>query len=220
MQTIQPFFGAIDAFLEAFLPPIDQVRPAACPACGNLAHKPDAPLGIVGHGTYERHVRGIDAAMRYAMIRIRRFLCRACEQTISVLPDLLHPRRWYGAWAILTALVLHLMRGTTATEIAERAEIVVESVTWRTPARWRRQLLDRLWGWWGRQLGARGPAESREEGRRRLVRLLAQADASPSSLRSLPRAARALVRGTVHARGLAWRLGRTAPGSIRREARM
>lgn len=220
MQTIQPLFGAIDAFLEAFLPPVDQVRPAVCPACGNLAHKPDAPLGIVGHGTYERHVRGVDATMRYAAIRVRRFLCRACELTISVLPNLLHPRRWYGAWAILTALVLHLARGTTAREIAERAGVVVESLAWRTPARWRRQLLDRLWGWWGRQLGVRGPAESREEGRRRLERLLAQVDASPPLLRAMPRAARALVRGTVHARGLVWRLGRAAPGSIRREARM
>lgn len=219
MQITHPLFGAIDAFLEDYLPRVEQLRPAACPACGNLAHKPNARLGIVGHGSYKRHVRGIDAAMRYATIRIRRFLCRACEQTISVLPDLLHPRRWYGAWAILTALVLHLMRGTTAREIAERAEVVVESLAWRAPSRWRRQLLDRLWGWWGRQLGAGGPAETREEGRRRLVRLLAQADASPSALRSLPRAARALARGTVHARGLVWRLGRAAPGSIRREAR-
>ncbi len=220
MQVTHPLFGAIDAFLEAVLPPIEQVRPAACPACGNLAHKPDARLGIVGHGSYERQIRGIDAAMRYATIRVRRFLCRACEQTISILPDLLHPRRWYGAWAILTTLVLHLMRATTAREIAERAEVVVESLAWRTPSRWRRQLLDRLWSWWGRQLGARGPAEGREEGRRRLVRLLAQAGASPSLLRSVPEAARALVRGTVHARGLVWRLGRTAPGSIRRQARM
>jgi hypothetical protein len=157
--------------------------------------------------------------MRYATIRIRRFLCRACEQTMSILPDLLHPRRWYGAWAILTALVLHLMRGTTAREIAERAEVVVESLAWRAPSRWRRQLLDRLWGWWGRQLGAKGVAETRDEGRRRLERLLAQADVEASALRSMPRAARALVRGTVHARGLAWRLGRTAPVSIRREAR-
>jgi hypothetical protein len=156
--------------------------------------------------------------MRYAVTKIRRFLCRACERTISILPDLVHPRRWYGAWAILTALVLHLVRGTTAREVAERAEVVVESLEWRTLARWRRQLLDGLWGWWGRRLRARGPAD-REEGRRRLLRLLAEADATPSMLRSMPRAARALVRGTVHARGLVWRLGRAAPGSIRREAR-
>lgn len=219
MQIVHPLFGAVDALLEAFLPEIDLVRPPSCPGCGNLAHKPNAPLGIVGHGTYERHVRGIDAAMRYAMIRIRRFFCRACEQTISILPDLLHPRRWYGAWAILTALVLHLMRGTTAREIADQAGVAVESLAWRAPSRWRRQLLDRLWGWWGRELGARGAAETRAEGRRRLARLLAQVDVSPSALRSMPRAARALVRGTVHARGLAWRLGRAAPGSIRREAR-
>lgn len=181
MQILLPIVSAVDALMDpGVFPPLDQVRPAACPRCGHPAYGADV-LGIVGHGAYDRLVLGIPSARRQVRVPVRRFLCCGCGRTISVLPDVLHPRRWWGAWVILEALVLHLVRGVASREIAEQFGLELAEPLWRAPGRWRRQLLDRLWPWWSRSLGARGPAETRREGRRRLERLVAQAGASVGS---------------------------------------
>ncbi|MCO5164804.1 MAG: hypothetical protein M9894_27785 [Planctomycetes bacterium] len=108
------------------------------------------------------------------MIPVRRYLCCECCSTTSVLPDLLYPGRWYGAWVILEALVLVFALGLPIDEV--RRELGVETSTpgWRSVHRWRRELLAPLWGWLARGLGARGLCSDREEARGRLSRLLGQ----------------------------------------------
>ena len=221
MQILLPIVSAVDALQDAaVLPPIDEVRPRTCPGCGHPAHAGER-LGIVGHGAYDRAVLGVHGAKREVRLPVRRFFCRGCRGTISVLPDLIHPRRWWGAWAILEVLVLHLVHELASAAIAARFQHAVADAAWRTPARWRRQLLERLWAWWARTLGARGPARDRPAGRRRLDRLLGQAGVSAASVSGAvaARAAAHLGRASAHAAGRAWWLARARRGSSRPDRR-
>ena len=134
-------------------PTIDQARPAFCPVCGQGFRYEDGRLAIIGHGFYKRQLLGL-AELPAGLIWIRRFLCRACRKTISILPDQAHPYRWYAAVAILQALWLHLLLGATAREVSSRFRGVASS-SWRSLRRWGQQLLQSptLWGWLGRSLG-------------------------------------------------------------------
>lgn len=221
MQIVLRIVSAVDALQDAAsLPPIDQVRPASCPICGHAAYGGET-LGIVGHGAYGRAVLGVTGARSQVRMAVRRFLCLGCRGTISVLPDLLHPRRWYGAWAILETLALFLVVGLASREIAARLELELADPVWRAPGRWRRQLLHRLWPWWARSLGARGSAPSAQVGRQRLERLVAQAGRTAKRCAGAVAAhvAAALGRGTAHAAGRSWWVGRGRRGPDARKAR-
>ncbi len=166
----------VEALLElarnpGLLPSVDALRPSSCPGCGQPASSPGKPLGIVGHGTYLRQVLGLVAAEEI-VLRIRRYLCRGCRQTLSILPHLLHPRRWYTAGVILEALRLHLLEGWGERAVRDRFSVGADSESWRSLRRWRFQLLYVLWHGLAEKFGTRGPAVTREEGRRRLRQLL------------------------------------------------
>lgn len=196
MQILRAFAVSEDALIDGFLPEVEACRPDSCPGCGQAARPPGRRLGIVGHGAYARSVRLLTPGVGQVRIAVRRFKCRGCQGTIGLLPDLLHPRRWWSAVAILWVLSRHLITGWTVRTISEHLELSVGETPWRTVRRWRRQLLERLWPGWGRMLGCRDPAPDREEGRRRLLRLLAQAGWEPGRE---PEAelARALVAGVT-----------------------
>lgn len=204
-----------DLFDPARLPSVDALRPSSCPLCGELAFRAGERLGIVGHGTYRRQVLGVPEVEGEAVIRVRRYFCRGCEGTISVLADHLHPGRWYAAGAILEALRLHLLEGSSEREIRRRFGVVIDSESWRSLRRWRSALLVVLWYWLSRRLGFRGKARTRKEGRVRLRRLFSEAGrpTKPDGAR----AARTLLRSTVHFQGLAWPLGRDPPEKLRTE---
>ena len=185
MIIVQAIVDDVEGLLQlarnpGLLPSVDALRPETCPACGQLASPPGRPLGIVGHGTYLRQVLGLVAAEEI-VLRIRRYLCRGCRQTLSVLPDLLHPRRWYAAGVILEALRLHLLEGRGERAVRNRFAVGEDPESWRSLRRWRFQLLYVLWHWLAEKFGARGPAATREEGCRRLRRLLGAMDGSKSS---------------------------------------
>lgn len=192
-------------------PPVEALRPACCPGCGQLAHEPGKRLGIVGHGTYTRQVLGVALALRDVLIRVRRYLCRGCARTIVMLPAVLHPGRWYGAGIIIEALRRHLVDGQSARQVRESLGIQVEDEGWRSLRRWRRQLLSALWGWLARTLGAKGEASTRGEGRVRLQRLLSEAGLSSSTWGGGMRAAPLLLAGRVHARATSWMAGQPRP---------
>jgi hypothetical protein len=167
---------AVDGLLDLRrrLPSVEALRPRSCPGCGRLARDAGKPaLEIVGHGTYERQVLGVDAPGG-VVIPVRRYLCCGCRATTSVLPDLLYPGRWYGAWVILEALVLVFALGLPIAEARRELGVETSTLGWRSVHRWRRELLSPLWAWLARGLGARGPCMSRDEARRRLARLLGQ----------------------------------------------
>lgn len=200
---VQALCDRIEELFEAArLPSVERLRPDSCPLCGQLAFVPGERLGIVGHGTYRRQVLGVTEADAEGIAIVRRYLCRGCERTLSVLSDHLHPGRWYAAGTILESLKLHLLEGVNESEIRQRFGIEFDAESWRTLRRWRSQLLVTLWYWLARRLGARTEPATRSEGRRRLRRLLSEGPA------------RSLLRATVHFRGLVWRLGRDPPEEL------
>jgi len=63
----------------------ESLRPENCPVCG-------AQGSLIGHGYYERKVR--DEQQAY-FIWVKRFRCKACHVTLSILPNFLVPHRQY-----------------------------------------------------------------------------------------------------------------------------
>lgn len=218
-MILQTLSVAVDALLELGrrLPSVDALRPASCPGCGSLAVVPgQRRLGIVGHGTYERQVLGLDTPGQ-VIVPVRRFLCCACLVTTSVLPDVLYPGRWYGAWVILEALVLAFALGVPIEQVRREFGVDADTRGWRSLDRWRRELLAPLWGWLAGGLGVHGASESRDEARRRLVRLLGGVGARPErgeGARVGPR----LLHGRVHDRLSLWLPEHGRPGADRRES--
>ncbi|MBK8980665.1 MAG: transposase family protein [Planctomycetes bacterium] len=153
------------------IPSVDELRPAWCPSCGQPAGtRACGGLGIVGHGSYERQVAGGVAGARDLLVRIRRYLCRGCGRTLSVLPDVLYPRRWYAATTILLALALRLLAGVTAREIRSQLASDGDGRGWKSLDRWRQQLFAPLWSWLGAQVGV--PARRTRPGQRTWLRRL------------------------------------------------
>jgi len=193
------------------VPSVEEQRPHACPLCGRPSRPCGELLGIVGHGTYLRQVQGLMSAAKALVIRVRRYLCRGCKRTISVLPDALLPGRWYAGTVILLALTLSLLVGVSAAEVRRRLGEPGETPGWKTLARWQRQLFSPLWSWVAAQLGCagHGPGGDRAQRSDRLRKLLSLhgADArSPSG--DIERVACALAGGTAHAWGKSWQIGR------------
>ena len=183
-----------------------------CPQCHHLSHLWNGLLGIVGHGTYERQVLGYPD-LGDLTIFVRRFRCLRCGVTISVLPDVLLPWRWYAAPVIFSALWQHLVQGVRTIEIQKRFGVAVEQ--WRSLRRWRSQLLVHLWSWYGPRLGARGPATTRAEGVRRVLGLRAEA-LDPTESVPQETGVRRLAASTAHIRAHAWPLGHDPPDSFSR----
>ncbi len=185
MIIVKHFLVSVESLARApfLLPSTDELRPVCCPGCGHPSQEPGQPLGIVGHGTYERQVLGLLKRGGQLLIRVRRYLCRGCLLTISVLPDELYPRRWYAAVAVILVLVKHYVEGICAEAL--RCEVGPRSgdgdYAWSQPRRWGRALLDRLWPKFRRRLGFRGAAADHAAVTKRLRRLLLHHEVSDGS---------------------------------------
>jgi hypothetical protein len=165
----------------------------------------------VGHGTYLRQVLGLVEVGKALVIRVRRYLCRGCRTTISVLPDALLPRRWYAGTAIMLALTLSLLMGIPAAEVRRRLAQPGETMGWKTLDRWQRGLLAPLWSWVAAQLGfaGRGQAEGRAQRTDRLRKLLSLYGADGRSpTEEIELIACALAVGTAHTRNESWETSR------------
>lgn len=96
--------------IQQYMKQIDDAdggRPSSCPQC--LAKEP-----LIGHGFYRRTI--VDETFD-GLIRIRRYLCRACLRTVSLLPE----------WA------LPFMRFSIP-EIARTVKARLENQDWKTAA--------------------------------------------------------------------------------------
>jgi hypothetical protein len=94
-------------FWAESLPSVARARPAQCPCCSAPSQPVGHPLGLVGHGTRERQVRGPlapGAGTTQSVIRVRRYRCRICGAVITVVPRGVARGRHFGAGAIATAL--------------------------------------------------------------------------------------------------------------------
>jgi hypothetical protein len=190
------------------LPAVEDLRPSSCPLCGQPSRPPGSNLGIVGHGTYTRQVLGlVGAAGGTLVIFVRRYVCRGCGGTISVLPDTLLPWRWYAGTAMLLALVLSLLRSQTASEVRAILGSAGATPGWKALDRWQRRLLSPLWSWVAAQIGfaCNDPGATRAARCERLRRLAALHGAHASSRdQEIESAARALAKGSAHTRTKSW----------------
>ena len=211
-MILQTLSFVVDALIEYAdrLPSVEDLRPSSCPGCGRLARDDlGSRLGIVGHGTYERLVLGLSSwAVAQPVVKIRRYLCLECKQTTSVLPDVLYPRRLYGAWVILEAVLLAVVTRKTAGEIRRLfSDDEVETPGWRSLRRWRRELAWRLWGWEAQGIGVSGPCVDEGDARKRLRRLLIRVGETTLNAGAGARAGPRLLFGHAHTRARTWRTG-------------
>jgi hypothetical protein len=102
MQILHPFAGSIQQYLEAIADP-DRYRPNHCLQC-------EAKQPLVGHGFYQRT---LVADGFEGVIRVRRYLCRLCQRTVSLLPEFALPWLRFSITVISLFLVARLLQGRT-----------------------------------------------------------------------------------------------------------
>jgi len=102
MQILHPFAGSVQQYNEQLSNP-DAHRPGHCPQC-QTKH----PLSA--HGFYTRTL--IDTAFD-GVIRVRRYLCNACQRTVSLLPEFVLPYLRSTLAVIALFLIARLFRGQT-----------------------------------------------------------------------------------------------------------
>lgn len=184
---------------------IEECRPERCPWCGAPGRDESDRLTMQSHGRYRRQALGQPGG-RGMLVWIRRFLCRLCGHTQSILPQWLHPWRWYRGDRIVEVLFRSEIRG-------EPIEQLQQEVTgtgggrrekgWRTLTRWKQDLLNKpsLFGW----LGSRA-SEALGVGARLGVLLFGQQPGGSPALEqwtveAVSNAATAALAGTCHLRG-------------------
>ncbi len=102
MQILHPFAGSVQQYAEQLADP-DCYRPGYCPQC-QTKHP------LTAHGFYTRTL--INAAFD-GIIRVRRYLCQACQRTVSLLPEFVLPYLRSSLTVIALFLIARLLRGQT-----------------------------------------------------------------------------------------------------------
>lgn len=102
MQILHPFAGTLTQYVDEISDP-SRYRPDHCPQC-------EAQQPLTGHGFYCRTLA--DTAFD-GVIRVRRYLCRCCKRTVSLLPEFALPHLRFGITVISLFLAAHLLRGFT-----------------------------------------------------------------------------------------------------------
>jgi hypothetical protein len=123
---------------HAATPSVDRVRPSRCPRCGAAARPVGEPLGLWGHGTRKRlcvgPLRFGDAPDRLT-VAVRRFLCRRCKRTCTVVPRGVCPGRIYLLGTIVWALALWALSADEPSAAAVRGRISPLKKSPHQPAR-------------------------------------------------------------------------------------
>ena len=110
MQILHPFAGSIQQYAEEITDP-DRYRPNQCPQC-------QAQHSLTAHGFYSRTL--VDAGFD-GTIRVRRYLCRPCQRTVSLLPSFALPYLRFGITLIELFLVARLLQRATLAAAATKA---------------------------------------------------------------------------------------------------
>lgn len=107
MQILHPFRGSIQQYKNEISDP-DRYRPDRCPQCQTCS-----PL--IAHGFYGRTL--VDVAFD-GFIRVRRYLCRLCKRTVSLLPEFVLPYLRFSIVVIRWFLVSRLLAKRSLREAA------------------------------------------------------------------------------------------------------
>lgn len=107
MQILHPFAGSIQQYLEEISDP-DRYRPDCCPQC-------EGKQALTGHGFYHRTLVDCDFD---GTIPVRRYLCRRCKRSVSLLPQFALPWLRFSITVISLFLVARLLQGFTLTAAA------------------------------------------------------------------------------------------------------
>ena len=110
MQILHPFAGSVQQYAEQLNDP-DCYRPGYCPQC-QTKHP------LTAHGFYTRTL--IDAAFD-GIIRVRRYLCQACQRTVSLLPEFVLPYLRSSLTVIALFLITRLLLSQTLNGAAATA---------------------------------------------------------------------------------------------------
>jgi hypothetical protein len=111
MQILHSFPGHLCEY-EGELEDPGRHRPSSCPLCGTRK-------GLVAHGFYRRTLvdPGFDG-----VLRVRRYLCRACRRTVSLLPDFVLPNLRFGLAVVARFLKARLAEGRTLKAAGDAAD--------------------------------------------------------------------------------------------------
>jgi hypothetical protein len=109
VQILHPFAGSAQEYTAAGTPP--EARPDHCPQC-------QAPQALVGHGSYRRTLVDVEFD---GVIRVRRYRCRACRRTVSVLPAFALPYLRFSVALLARFLTARLRDGATLRTAATAA---------------------------------------------------------------------------------------------------
>ena len=110
MQILHPFAGSIQCYFDEIADP-DRYRPDHCPQC-------EAKRPLTGHGFYRRTL--VNATFD-GVIRVRRYLCRSCKRTVSLLPEFVLPWLRFSISVIALFLAARLLNGLTLVAAARAA---------------------------------------------------------------------------------------------------
>ena len=110
MQILHRCSGSIQQYLQEISDP-NRYRPDGCPQC-------QASYPLVAHGFYCRTL--VDVAYD-GFIRVRRYLCRLCKRTVSLLPEFVLPYLRFSILVISWFLVSRLLAGRSLREAARTA---------------------------------------------------------------------------------------------------
>lgn len=110
MQILHPFAGSLPQYAEEIADP-DRHRPNHCPQC-------QAQQSLTAHGFYSRTL--VDAGFD-GSIRVRRYLCRSCKRTVSLLPEFALPYLRFSIPVLSLFLIARLLQGATLAAAATAA---------------------------------------------------------------------------------------------------
>ena len=110
MQILHPFMGSVQQYLDELADP-DRYRPDHCPQC-------EAARPLAAHGFYSRTV--VDTEFD-GSIPVRRYLCRCCKRTVSLLPEFALPYLRFSITTIALFLIVRLLGGSTLSAAAVAA---------------------------------------------------------------------------------------------------
>jgi hypothetical protein len=136
MVIVTDFGCFVHEYIECFCQLVFP-RPEVCPHC----HVLDV---MIGHGFYQRKALG---QVKVYVLRIKRWYCKACHQTVSLLPSFLLRFRHYLLDVIQLVVVVRFEDEASWAQVSRRCA-VEGAPSSRTIRRWCDALAEHASAWW------------------------------------------------------------------------